>query len=68
MIVVPAQIHRGPILNRVTHTKANELGADFYVRIIAFGAVPVLTWLAYQFPGVGNTIFKFLKPGIEVIK
>jgi hypothetical protein len=68
IIIVFAQMHRDPILSRITHTKANELGTDFYIRIIAFGAVPVLTWLAYQFPGIGTTIFKLLKPGIEVIK
>jgi len=68
MISVLAQMHRDPILSRITHTNANELGAEFYVRIIAFGAVPVLTWLAYQFPDVGSTIFKFLQPGLEVVK
>ncbi|MBV8113281.1 MAG: hypothetical protein JO300_00965, partial [Silvibacterium sp.] len=63
-----AQMHRDPILSRITHTKPNELGMEFYARIIAFGAVPVLTWVAYQFPGVGSTIFKFLQPGLEVVK
>ena len=68
MILVFVQMHRDPILNRITHTKANGLGIEFYIRIIAFGAAPVLTWLAYQFPEIGSTIFKFLKPGIDVIK
>lgn len=68
IIWVFAQMHRDPILSRITHTKPNELGMEFYARIIAFGAVPVLTWLAYQFPGVGSTIFKFLQPGLEVVK
>jgi hypothetical protein len=65
---VLAQIHRDAILSRIAKTKANELGADFYIRIISFGALPLLTWLAYEFPGVGNTILKFLQPGIEVMK
>ena len=68
VIWVFAQMHRDPILSRITHTKPNELGMEFYARIIAFGAVPVLTWVAYQFPGVGSTIFKFLQPGLEVVK
>jgi hypothetical protein len=65
---VLAQIHRDAILSRIAKTKANELGAEFYIRIISFGALPLLTWLAYEFPGVGNTILKFLQPGIEVMK
>jgi hypothetical protein len=68
IIWVFAQMHRDPILSRVTETNANELGLDFYIRILTFGAVPVITWLAYQFPEIGNMIFKFLQPGLEVMK
>jgi hypothetical protein len=68
VISVFAQMHRDPILSRITDTKANQLGLDFYVRIVTFGALPVLTWLAYQFPEVGGTLLRFVKPGLEVIK
>jgi hypothetical protein len=68
IIWVLAQMHRDPILSRVTETNANELGLDFYIRIITFGAVPVLTWLAYQFPDIGNVIFRFIQPGLDVVK
>jgi hypothetical protein len=63
-----AQMHRNAILSRITDTKPNELGLDFYLRIVTFGAVPVLTWLAYQFPGVGGGLFKMLQPGLQVFK
>jgi hypothetical protein len=68
IIWIFAQIHRDPILSRITKTEANELGGDFYLRVAAFGAAPLLTWLAYQFPAIGNTIMKFAQPGLEVIK
>lgn len=68
MIWVFAQMHRDPILSRITDTKANELGWDFYMRIISFGALPVFTWLAYQFPDVGNFIAKFIQPTIPVVQ
>ena len=68
IIFVFAQMHRDPILSRVTETNANELGLDFYIRIITFGAVPVFTWLAYQFPEIGNVIFRFIQPGLQVVK
>jgi hypothetical protein len=42
--------------------------AQIYARIIGLGAVPVLTWVAYQFPGLGSTLFKSLQPGLEVVK
>ena len=68
IVWVLAQIHRDPILSRLTRTNANELGFDFYIRIVTFGALPVLTWLAYQFPAVGGTILKYLQPASQVVK
>ena len=67
-IWVFAQMHRNAILSRITDTKPNELGRDFYIRIVTFGAIPVLTWFAYQFPEVGGSLFKILQPGLQVIK
>lgn len=63
-----AQMHRNAILSRITDTKANELGLDFFIRIATFGAVPVLTWFAYQFPGIGSGLFKIIQPGLQVMK
>jgi hypothetical protein len=68
VIWVLAQMHRNPILSRVTDTKANELGWDFYMRIASFGAIPVLTWMAYQFPDVAAAICRFLQPGASMFK
>lgn len=68
VVWVFAQMHRDPILSRITETNANELGFDFYVRIISFGALPVFTWLAYQFPEIGSAVFKFIQPGLDVVK
>ncbi len=67
-IWVFAQMHRNAILSRITDTKPNELGRDFYIRIITFGAIPVLTWFAYQFPELGGSLFKILQPSLQVIK
>jgi hypothetical protein len=63
-----AQMHRNAILSRITDTKPNELGRDFYIRIASFGAVPLLTWFAYQFPEVGVSLFRLLQPGLQVFK
>jgi hypothetical protein len=68
VIWVFAQMHRNPILSRITDTRPNELGWDFYFRVISLGAFPVFAWLAYQFPDIGSMISKFLQPGVPVIK
>jgi hypothetical protein len=67
-VTVFAQMHRNPILSRITDTTPNQLGSAFYIRIATFGAIPVLTWLAYQFPAIGGSLFKLLQPGLQVIK
>jgi hypothetical protein len=63
-----AQMHRNPILSRITDTTPNDLGIDFYIRIATFGAIPVLTWLAYQFPEIGGSLFRILQPSLQVMK
>lgn len=68
VVWVFAQMHHNPILSRITETRPDELGWDFYFRVAAYGALPVITWLAYQFPDIANTISKFLEPGVPVIK
>ena len=68
IVWVFAQMHRDPILSRVTGTEANKLGADFFVRLLVFGAAPVLTWMASQFPAIGATVSRFLQQGLAVAK
>jgi hypothetical protein len=68
MLWVLTQMHRNAILSRITDTSPNELGLDFYWRLATFGAIPFLTWLAYQFPQIGSEIFRILQPGIGVAK
>jgi hypothetical protein len=68
MIVVFAQMHRDAILSRLSDTEPHKLGADFYLRVVSFGAIPVLTWLAYQFPEIAESIYKFIAPGASVFK
>jgi hypothetical protein len=68
IIWVFAQMHRDPILSRITDTNANELGLDFYLRVLTFGAAPVLTWLAYQFPEIGGSLFRLIQPSLQVMK
>jgi hypothetical protein len=67
-IGVFAQMHRNPILSRITATTPNELGAAFYIRLVTFGAIPVLTWMAYQFPEIGGSVFRLLQPSLQVAK
>ncbi len=68
IVLVLAQMHRNPLLSRITDKAAHELGADFYLRVAMFGAVPLITWLATQYPSIGSTLYGLLKPGLDVMK
>ena len=68
VVWVLAQMHRDTLLSRITSTTPNELGFEFYVRLASVLALPVLTWLAYEFPDVGGAVFKVFQSGSEVIK
>jgi len=38
-----AEMHRDPILSHLTKKAPGELGADFWIRILGFGVVPIFT-------------------------
>ncbi len=68
VVGVLVQLHRDPILGRVTGTTGNALGLHFYLRIIAFAAIPLLTLLATHYPSIGRYLVSFLQPSLEALK
>lgn len=68
IVLVLAQLHRDQILSRATGTKPNELGGEFYVRVIALGAIPLLTLVATHFPSIGHYLLSYLQPGLQALK
>jgi hypothetical protein len=65
---VLAQMHRNATLSRITNTVPGELGLDFWIRLISFIAVPLLSLLASQFPDTTNALFSWLQPALQAIK
>lgn len=68
VVGVLMQLHRDPILSRVTGTTGNALDLHFYLRIVAFAAVPLLTLLATHYPALGRYLISFLQPSLEALK
>lgn len=66
--VVYAQMHRDATLSRITDTTPGELGSDFWIRLAAFGAVPLLSLLLSQYTGFNNFLFSWLQPALESLK
>jgi hypothetical protein len=67
-VLVLMDVHKDPIISRITGTKPNKLDFQFFVRVAALGAVPLLTLLATHFPSIGHYLLSFFQPGLEALK
>ncbi|HZS53538.1 MAG TPA: hypothetical protein VFA65_03985 [Bryobacteraceae bacterium] len=62
VLLVFAQMERDPILSRLSGTAEGELGKDFYIRALAYGALPVFSVLTAQFPAISRYITDWIQP------
>jgi hypothetical protein len=67
-VLVLMDVHKDPIISRITGTKPNKLDLQFFIRIAALGAVPLLTLLATHFPSIGHYLLSLFQPGLEALK
>jgi len=65
---VYAQMHRDATLSRITRTEPGELGLDFWVRLVGFAALPLVSLLAAQFPAINNFLFSWLQPALDAVR
>lgn len=65
---VYAEMHRDPILSRLTSTTSGELGWDFWLKLASAGAIPVFSLLAVQFPAINRFLFSWLEPALQAVK
>jgi hypothetical protein len=63
-----AGMDKDAILSRVSQTEAGKLDREFFVRVLSFGALPLLTVLASQFPSIGRFLFSWVQPGLEALR
>ncbi len=63
-----AGIERDPILSRIEGTKAEQLSAEFYFKLLAYGALPVLGLLASEFPSIANFLFSWIEPTLAALR
>lgn len=67
VMAVFAQVARDGILSRITGTKEGKLDLNFFVHLVAYGALPVLVLVATHFPTVGKFFFSWVQPALEAI-
>jgi len=65
---VYAQMHKDSTLSNLTNTEAGKLGIDFWLKLVSYGAIPLLGLLNTVFPGIAEFIFSWLQPGLQALK
>lgn len=67
-LMVLAQMERDPILSRLSGTPEGQLGKDFYVRALLYGALPLLSVAGTQFPAISRFISSWLEPALSKLQ
>jgi hypothetical protein len=57
-----ASINRDAILSRVTSHKPGELDLDFYLKTASLVGIPLIGFIASQFPEVSSFLFSWIEP------
>jgi hypothetical protein len=65
---VLASSERDPVLSRLNGTAPGKIGKDFYMNLLSYGALPVLTVLAAQFPAIGSFLFSWVQPLLQALR
>jgi len=68
IVFVYADMHRDATLSHITNTKPGELGSEFWVKILGFGAAPALGLITAIFPELSGFVFSWLQPGVNSLK
>jgi hypothetical protein len=67
-VVIYAQMARDTTLSHITNTKPGELGWEFWARLLAFGAGPLLGLLTTLFPSITDFVVSWLQPSTQALK
>jgi uncharacterized membrane protein len=65
---VLAAAERDEVLSRLNGTQPGKVGKDFYLNLLSYGALPVLTVLAAQFPAIGSFLFSWVQPLLQALR
>jgi hypothetical protein len=68
VLKVLVEMEKDYILSALADTQAGKLSADFFIRVVSYGALPLFTVIASQFPSVAQFLFSWVQPGLQALK
>jgi hypothetical protein len=60
-------MERDMILSRIAGTSEGELDRGFYLKFLGYGALPVLSLLASEFPSISNFLYSWVEPTVKAM-
>jgi hypothetical protein len=63
-----ASINRDAILSRTTNHVPGQLDLDFYLKTASLVGIPLLGFIASQFPEISSFLFSWIEPGMTAVK
>jgi len=61
------EMERSPILSAIAGTKPGELNSAFYLKLVRYGALPIIGLLASQFPSISGFLLSWIEPALEAL-
>jgi hypothetical protein len=58
---------RDAILSRLDRTTVGKLDLSFLLRLISYGALPLLALLASQFPSLARSLVSWIEPALDAM-
>jgi hypothetical protein len=67
IVFVVAQVERNALVSRLSDRTPGELGGKFYLQLLKYGTVPILTIFGSQVPFISNVVLKWVQPALEAL-
>ena len=67
VVFIIGQMERNAVLSRLSNTNPGELGTNFYVQLVKYGAIPALTIFGSQVPQISNLLLKWVQPALQAL-
>jgi hypothetical protein len=68
VVWVLAQMEKDALLSRLEASTAGQLGKGFYLNLLKYGFVPLLTVIGSQVPSISNLLLRWVQPTLEAFR
>jgi hypothetical protein len=68
LVYIFAEVDKNAVLSWMNETTPGEVGSAFFVKVLSYGAIPLITLLSTQFPSISRTLLDWVQPFSQALK